>query len=643
MPSLAATSFDTDRAAALVETIHQRLVSLCLRERTLTVPPVLPPLLDILQQPLPDTGLYDNALRDLQAQTGQKFPSPAVFLEFHFNLLLLQGVSVGVDAALAAFVQRLMAAPFALWKTAAIENLGAFFIQNHWLDGPLKKTRGAVRKAAMAKANPETARKLLTLTRVIGFSVAARREWLDFLFQSLILPAIGQAAKAHMYDVVLRLEWTAYMNYTKVQDDAVHFAATVGKWAPLMRRAGKAFGAKLPRLVAPKRRAGPPKVAFYLHNSEILGHTEALLSFLRGLRKLDAKPIEAVLYISGEPNPELDEQMQAYGVTHVYLKRLMDGPGQTTQELTAMREDCRRREVVAVVYVSLVLTMPFAFSMRLAPVQIWWSMKYHSLEMPEIDGYMALGSFDRYREIDGRQWRAVHRAMTTLFDPALSGEAGEIRTRLLGERGTLLLGCIGRDEKLVSEDYIAALSRVLNAMPGAVFVWTGKWENAQVLALMRKYDISARCHFVGWINSRLYAQVLDIFLDSFPFASGLTAFEAMAAERPVVSMLTREALGTGMPAHVWPVYQGEVGTPETQQDVRSMFSGADGGSLLPFAQSVDEYVEIALRLSGDAGYRRQVGSALGSFVRRYMTNDVKMAESGCQHIVEIIDQTIGDD
>jgi hypothetical protein len=475
------------------------------------------------------------------------------------------------------------------------------------------------------------------LIQILGFSNTAPLPWLRVLFDNVILPTISAAATANLYDVVLGLEYSAYNNYTKAKDEAEHFRTTVNKWIPDLRKSGKSLAAKLPPLTANGNTGSPPRVAFYLQNSEILGHTEALVSFLRGLTKVKPTPLEALLYIAGPANPDLDALLTNCPVEIVYVDTLVAENPTMSQVLMALRADCAKNGVVAFVYVSLVLTMAFGFAMGLAPVQIWWSMKYHSLEFSEIDGYLALGSFDPYREIDGRRWRAVHRAMGPLVDPGLAKNAVRIRRKLLGRRGTVLLGCIGREEKMICEPYIAALTGILASVPEAVYFWTGKTEHPGVIGLLRKYGIEEKCRYVGWIDTRLYAQVVDVFVDSFPFASGLTAFEAMAAGRPVVSMLTRESLGTGMPAHVWPAYAGQSGTPELQREVQRIFSDTDGSSLLPFAETVESYRRIAVKLCRDSILRANVGNACRLFVERYMSNDERMAETGSRHILEIID------
>ncbi len=636
---LSADDISSEDKDKIVEVINLKLSAIAKTPQKIILSAQLPLLLELLTPAAPDLTEYQNALENTLKQSEDPVSSPDVFFNFQSNVLLLQSVTRGVDSALSMLIKRLMKAPANTWATPAFRGLGASLSHHRWFVAPRKQTANTVKKAAQKKPDEVSLAKLMQLTEVIGFARTAPYEWLEMLFKNLILPTMNAAIRMRQYDQALALEWLAYAHFTKAKDNAEHFKKTVGSWTPLFRKGGKTFGARLPKLNTNANISSTPRVAFYLHNSAILGHTEALLSFFRGLSKLDPRPIEAIIYISGDVNPQLDAILKECGIEAIYVSQLV-AQGQPSQNLLAMRRDAENRGVIAFVYVSLVISMPFAFSLGMAPVQIWWSMKYHSLRIPEIDGYIALGSFDRYRQIDGHEWRVAHRAMEPLFDPALTTEAANIRKELLGNDYTLLVGCIGREEKMISDAYIRSLSRILKAVPTARFLWTGASAHPEVLALLDAYDIADRCHYIGWVNTRLYAQVIDVFIDSYPFASGLTAFEAMAAGRPVVSMITREALGTGMPAHVWPVYKGQAGTDDVQKEVRDLFTNPQGQSLLPFAETVETYENIAIQICTDDQFRNETGNAGRLFVERYMNDDRRMAETGCQHIREIISEKL---
>ena len=72
----------------------------------------------------------------------------------------------------------------------------------------------------------------------------------------------------------------------------------------------------------------------------------------------------------------------------------------------------------------------------------------------------------------------------------------------------------------------------------------------EISSRSRKLGILDRCRFISWVNTALYAQVLDVFLDSFPFTSGHTAFESMATGYLVIVRNTPESLESRSLTHI---------------------------------------------------------------------------------------------
>ena len=54
----------------------------------------------------------------------------------------------------------------------------------------------------------------------------------------------------------------------------------------------------------------------------------------------------------------------------------------------------------------------------------------------------------------------------------------------------------------------------------------------QVTRLMMDKDLKDRVHFLGWIDTKKYSQILDIYADVGPRGSGNTIFEAVMAGIP---------------------------------------------------------------------------------------------------------------
>lgn len=150
--------------------------------------------------------------------------------------------------------------------------------------------------------------------------------------------------------------------------------------------------------------------------------------------------------------------------------------------------------------------------------------------------------------------------------------------------------------------------------------------------MLERFGVAERCHFIGWVDTKLYAHVLDVFLDSFPFPCGFTLYETMAAAKPVVVFASAEADETGVYALVNPLLSGIAGTAQKIQTARMIFAG---GKLFYCARDPAQYVELALKLANDADARHAVGAANQSFVRALLSDRSHMARTMGRHLIEL--------
>ena len=260
-------------------------------------------------------------------------------------------------------------------------------------------------------------------------------------------------------------------------------------------------------------------------------------------------------------------------------------------------------------------------------------MKYHSIELEDIDGYFAIGSQEKFKRIGNRDWRCIHGAFKELYAPALSSQARTIRQQYPVKT---LLGCMGRVEKLDNPQYLDAVTDILKARPDTGFLWSGQSRLPSVQEYFEKSGVADRCFFVGWINTRLYAQVLDICLDTFPFGGGITVFECMAAEKPVVFHLSPESMETGVPMVILPLLNRRIGTPEQQELAKSLFTNEDGDNLFLCANDQQEYITMALRAIDSQRFRDFAGQAARTFVEMFIMDTGEMARTLLAHIEEVV-------
>lgn len=477
--------------------------------------------------------------------------------------------------------------------------------------------------------------RIMALLGLLGFSKASQPGWTRALFDELALPWMKEALSLGYYDLALKLETTIYSEFVKQRETEAHFRDCFGHWVDSMREAGAKAAQTLPAVAWPAV-SGKPVIGFFVHQASLLAHIEVLLNMLEGLPQGDDRPFYPRVYIFAGTHPGLLDRLARCGVPAVILEQDSQEGGDGFRRLLYLRNRLARDQVTALVWVSLAVMMPFAFALRLAPVQIWWAMKYHGLEFDEIDGYVTGGGISEYKQINAKIWRNGRNSFTNLYDAGLFPEAQQIKARY--SNFDVVLGTFGREEKLNSEEFLESVVAALRSSPGAAFLWTGR---TQLAAIQRRFEdggVAKQCFFVGWVNTKLYAQVVDIFLDSFPFPCGLTVMEAMAAGKPALLYASHEAYETGLHGMITPMLKKEVGTVEEQDQVQNTFQPSDHESLYFCAANPQEYVSFALRLVQDPALRQRSGLAYKTFVEIFLQDTRKTGMSYSKHFLEVIEE-----
>ncbi len=468
----------------------------------------------------------------------------------------------------------------------------------------------------------------------LGFSRTAPKAWVANLFDLFVEPLLLHATDEADFETALALENLAYSELVLQIETGEHFKRVYQRLAPPLCAAGRARRSNAPALPDAAR----PVIGFVLNNASILAHTEVLLSYLEGLAAAGITTIAAeVLVLSGPVEAtSLKKRLDAAGIPVFAAQdhaRNLSQP--LTDNLYALQSMVRQRSITALVWVSFVPSMAFAYSLRIAPVQIWWAMKYHELEIDDIDGYVTGGSLGRHKRIGSRLWRAGPLGVSEWRSPQAAALARPIREGYLRE-ARIILGCFGREEKLNSAPFLSTVCDILKRNPEAVFLWTGRQQSRDIQEHFDRAGVAPQCRFIGWVDTRTYAEVIDIFIDSFPFPCGFTAIQAMAAGRPVVFYQCPESWETGVEGLISPLLKGEDGTADQRQAIATMFRANDGSSLFLSADDPAAYAMLVQCLIDDAGHRDACGAASRAFVEQFLSNPALMAQSYTAHFLEII-------
>ena len=321
----------------------------------------------------------------------------------------------------------------------------------------------------------------------------------------------------------LAAEVAVYNAFVKAIEDEAHYERCFAQWRDAMAGLGRAFARPLPQ------RAALPgqSVAFVFHTGVVLGHTEVVL---RLLESRDRGQVRARLYsLFGHDAAFLDRAAALDVPVESYPGGGAQGPHDWLRDRMAANGES------TAVWVSAPPAALFIFGARVAPVQVFWSLKHHPIRSPDIDGYLTYGSWgERERVFHGQRWTVCPVPLALDPRPRPAADVRELRARF-PER--VLLGTLAREEKIDSRPFLESVVALLRRHPDAGYVWTGRARHAGIDEFFRANGVADRCHFVGWVDTPLYAAILDLFLETFPLGCGITGYQALGAGVPLVSYL----------------------------------------------------------------------------------------------------------
>lgn len=477
---------------------------------------------------------------------------------------------------------------------------------------------------------------LETLLRLAGFALTSPAQWNTVLFEQVVLPWLLDSLSAERYNVALGLEMSIYLQFVCQTETDAHFRNCFRRWTAPMREAGRAHSRSLPAL-AP---SGSRRVGFIVHNAALLGHTQVLANVLAAWpTTADGTPSPYVLILTGKR--ERTPFVAALERAAVPVLWIGERPGASAGPLAtleALRGAFREYRLDAAIWISAPVLMTFAFAMRIAPVQIWWTMKYHALELPEVDGYVSISGTCGTRVIQDRTWRIGGLAARDWADPDVTSEAASVRRNF--RSFDILLATVGRTEKLTNAEFLGAVARILRANPRAAFLWTGRDRHPDIQKRFEDERVAERCFHVGWVNTKVYAQAIDLFLDSFPFGCGLTLVQAMAAGKPAVFYRSEENTELSPVGTIERLLLRQAGTAGDQDKAARIF-GTREQRLFPLAADADQYVEFACALLRDPALRRRTGDANRAFVKEFLEDVSSVASCYARHFAEILTERNG--
>ena len=418
-----------------------------------------------------------------------------------------------------------------------------------------------------------------------------------------VAAALRAHARAGDVGAAMALELAAYDAFVKTRESEIHYENCFRQWRDAMAELGRGL-----RETSDSARAGGG-IGFVLTAGVILGHAEVLFRTLEH-RPPDAPPVR--IYVTVFARDDFLERARSLGVP-VEVCPEHDSRG----AIAWLRRALRAHGDACAIWVSTPVSASTVLAARVAPVQVFWALRFHPIRLPEIDGYITYGGWnERERVYHGQVWNVVPMLLALDHPPPGAAEVAKVRARF-PER--VLLGTLAREDKIASAPFLEAVAELLRRHPDAGWVWTGRLEHAGVAAFMRERGLAERCHFVGWVDTALFGAALDVFLETFPLGCGITGYQAIAARVALLSLLD--------PDTIFGIRYGPE-LLEAAGSAQAVTRERLAEYPLLCARTPAEYVELASRLIVDdafratwiereAGFHAEEKSAAGSHARRF--------------------------
>lgn len=338
-------------------------------------------------------------------------------------------------------------------------------------------------------------------------------------------------------------------------------AAEAAAYAAEKGETDEAYAALFERFnydVAPGIPSTGKRTAFVVPAANFLAHIQMMMGVLR--------PQDLVVVLMGD----------AEGFRNLMPCKVICLP-QTpfTHRFEAMRESLKANDVGTLVWVSVPIYAKYAFALRLAEKQVYWSLRFHPFWIGDLNITQGQRG-EKTRHFHGHDWTCVHAPMNVTINPV-----DKLRCEAMRAPYEYLYGTLAREEKLLPE-YLSTVCDILHAHPEAGFVWTGRKEPPHIRKFFRDRGLSNRHRFVGWQDPDEFPNTIDCFLETFPLG-GLTTLNALGHGCPVVAM----------------------------KQLHSPLGAVDASQGLLAASGRDEYVAMALSVRDrrerakavEAGYR----------------------------------------
>ena len=365
--------------------------------------------------------------------------------------------------------------------------------------------------------------------------------WDDHIFNTILSPALSRIAALDLKSAVnlyAYLDHELFLPYIRRDEDPGRFRRAFWNVNSFGMQISRRFNQYL--LDSGKVKSQAPihlantnskrRIAFAFKGPFCLAHAEFFKEFLIGCQYFrDEVEVFLILLDAKLDSPLLSTPK----LKHVNVISLSD-KRTGFEKLTSYAEVIHSLNLDHLSWIACVQNISLYMGSRFVNRQSYWSMKYHSIIMDSLDKYAGLGFGGGSFYFDDIHWFRG-RAFPDLSLPAITiHERDAMRSSFNIPSNAFVAGCFVRSEKLNNLQYWELIHLLLERFPEMHFVIASQNLPAISDRFLKTNIFNERFHHLGWVDTKKWCQCIDIYIDSFPRGSCLTALEAIKASKPVI-------------------------------------------------------------------------------------------------------------
>ena len=330
-------------------------------------------------------------------------------------------------------------------------------------------------------------------------------------------------------EIALSLEIPWYSLAKKIESDE-HYFKSFSNHASAMWALGRKNSLGDPI------NGNPNCISFILQNSVLLGHTEVMLVIMKKWRKI--YPNVRLLCVGLTPShPNLTNRLKQIGV------QIITPPEDKKQILSRihwLREVLAENDVGTSIWVSVPVWISYIYGYRVTAKQIFWSLKFHPVHMGQDVIHIGMTKKTNGVEfIHDKPWHAFQPPLIVTVSKHQKKDIENIRNKF---GGAFIFATLAREEKFNSERFALTVAKILKRCPGSVYLFTGRNVSTVFEKILTEQGVAKQAHFIGWVNTDIFSEAIDCFLESFPFGCGVTGMQALSHGTTMVSLWDRDTL-----------------------------------------------------------------------------------------------------